>query len=83
MSQIQELRTSVCEKTETIDTLKQELKDISVSSVTDKIHLSTSQIPQEFDKCYTRTKGLLWSNRFGNPSQSLNRFLDSQNLQSF
>ncbi|XP_044904931.1 kinesin-like protein KIF15 isoform X4 [Felis catus] len=28
MSQIQELRTSVCEKTETIDTLKQELKDI-------------------------------------------------------
>ncbi|XP_058583261.1 kinesin-like protein KIF15 isoform X2 [Neofelis nebulosa] len=29
MSQIQELRTSVCEKTETIDTLKQELKDIS------------------------------------------------------
>uniref|UniRef100_A0A7N5JHK8 Kinesin family member 15 n=1 Tax=Ailuropoda melanoleuca TaxID=9646 RepID=A0A7N5JHK8_AILME len=29
MSQVQELRTSVCEKTETIDTLKQELKDIS------------------------------------------------------
>ncbi|XP_036122442.1 kinesin-like protein KIF15 isoform X4 [Molossus molossus] len=29
MSQIQELRTSVCEKTETIDTLKQELKDIN------------------------------------------------------
>nr|XP_023476358.1 kinesin-like protein KIF15 isoform X3 [Equus caballus] len=28
-SHIQELRTSVCEKTETIDTLKQELKDIS------------------------------------------------------
>ena len=32
-SQIQELRASVCEKTETIDTLKQELKDITVSSV--------------------------------------------------
>uniref|UniRef100_F7H4T3 Kinesin-like protein KIF15 n=1 Tax=Callithrix jacchus TaxID=9483 RepID=F7H4T3_CALJA len=29
MNQIQELRTSVCEKTETIDTLKQELKDIN------------------------------------------------------
>ncbi|KAB1264401.1 Kinesin-like protein KIF15 [Camelus dromedarius] len=29
MSQIQELRTSVCEKTGTIDTLKQELKDIN------------------------------------------------------
>ncbi|XP_016051572.1 PREDICTED: kinesin-like protein KIF15 isoform X2 [Miniopterus natalensis] len=29
MSQIQELRTSVCEKTETIDSLKQELKDIN------------------------------------------------------
>ncbi|KAM5234088.1 kinesin-like protein KIF15 isoform 2-T2 [Hipposideros larvatus] len=28
-SQIQELRTSVCEKTETIDTLRQELKDIN------------------------------------------------------
>lgn len=33
MSQIQELRTSVREKTETIDSLKQELKDINVSSV--------------------------------------------------
>ncbi|XP_001114881.3 kinesin-like protein KIF15 isoform X1 [Macaca mulatta] len=29
MNQIQELRTSVCEKTETIDTLKEELKDIN------------------------------------------------------
>ncbi|XP_008069564.1 kinesin-like protein KIF15 isoform X2 [Carlito syrichta] len=29
MNQIQELRTSVCEKTETIDALKQELKDIN------------------------------------------------------
>ncbi|KAF3829217.1 hypothetical protein GH733_003481 [Mirounga leonina] len=29
MSQVQELRTAVCEKTETIDTLNQELKDIS------------------------------------------------------
>ncbi|XP_012521065.1 PREDICTED: kinesin-like protein KIF15 [Propithecus coquereli] len=29
MNQIQELRTSVCEKMETIDTLKQELKDIN------------------------------------------------------
>ncbi|KAL0582945.1 LOW QUALITY PROTEIN: Kinesin-like protein KIF15 [Plecturocebus cupreus] len=29
MNQIQELRTSVCEKTEIIDTLKQELKDIN------------------------------------------------------
>ncbi|XP_064130751.1 kinesin-like protein KIF15 isoform X2 [Loxodonta africana] len=29
MSQIQELRTSLCGKTETIDTLKQELKDIN------------------------------------------------------
>ncbi|XP_019579633.2 kinesin-like protein KIF15 isoform X1 [Rhinolophus sinicus] len=28
-SQIQELRTSVCEKTETIDTLRQELKDVN------------------------------------------------------
>lgn len=28
-SQIQELRTSICEKTETIDTLRQELKDIN------------------------------------------------------
>jgi hypothetical protein len=37
MSQIQELRTSSCEKAETIDTLKQELKDINVSSVTKKI----------------------------------------------
>lgn len=37
MSQIQELRTSVSEKTETIDTLRQELKDINVSSVAKKI----------------------------------------------
>uniref|UniRef100_A0A8C9DNT7 Kinesin-like protein KIF15 n=1 Tax=Prolemur simus TaxID=1328070 RepID=A0A8C9DNT7_PROSS len=29
MNQIQELRTSICEKMETIDTLKQELKDIN------------------------------------------------------
>ncbi|XP_042638094.1 kinesin-like protein KIF15 [Orycteropus afer afer] len=29
MNQIQELRTSLCEKSETIDTLKQELKDIN------------------------------------------------------
>nr|XP_002713252.3 kinesin-like protein KIF15 isoform X2 [Oryctolagus cuniculus] len=29
MNQIQELRTSVCEKTETIDTLRQELQDIN------------------------------------------------------
>uniref|UniRef100_A0A2K6N0I9 Kinesin-like protein KIF15 n=1 Tax=Rhinopithecus bieti TaxID=61621 RepID=A0A2K6N0I9_RHIBE len=29
MNQIQELRTSVCEKTETVDTLKEELKDIN------------------------------------------------------
>ncbi|MBZ3882423.1 Kinesin-like protein KIF15 [Sciurus carolinensis] len=29
MNQIQELRTLICEKTETIDTLKQELKDIN------------------------------------------------------
>lgn len=34
MNQIQELRTSVGEKTETIDTLRQELQDINVSSVT-------------------------------------------------
>lgn len=34
MNQIQELRTSVGEKSETIDTLKQELQDINVSSVT-------------------------------------------------
>lgn len=36
-SQVQELRASVCEKTETIDTLKQELKDITVSSVPDAV----------------------------------------------
>ncbi|KAM6169429.1 kinesin-like protein KIF15 [Rhynchocyon petersi] len=39
MSQIQELRTSLCEKTETIDTLKQELKDINCkydTALTDK-----------------------------------------------
>lgn len=34
MNQIQELRTSAGEKSEAIDTLKQELRDISVSPVT-------------------------------------------------
>lgn len=37
MGQIQELRTSVSEKTETIDTLRQELEDINVSSFAKEI----------------------------------------------
>lgn len=54
MSQIQELRTSVCEKTETVDTLEQELNDITVSSVTSKIiNLSTSQT---HERCVCSTK---------------------------
>lgn len=70
-SQIQELRTSVCEKTETIDTLRQELKDVNVGSVTSKmLNLSmrhTSETPHTVNKCST-TRRILWSNRCGKTS---------------
>lgn len=56
MSQIQELRTSVSEKTETIDTLRQELEDINVSSFTNKIlKLSTRH------KCFTQKQGSVFT----------------------
>lgn len=42
MIQVQELRAVVCEKTETIDTLKQELKDLSVSSAAEIPHFTDS-----------------------------------------
>lgn len=57
MSQIQELRTSVSEKTETIDTLRQELEDINVSSFINKIlKLSTrhSSQTQKVNRCFTQ-----------------------------
>uniref|UniRef100_A0A2K5F551 Kinesin-like protein KIF15 n=1 Tax=Aotus nancymaae TaxID=37293 RepID=A0A2K5F551_AOTNA len=52
MNQIQELRTSVCEKTETIDTLKQELKDINCkynSALVDREESKTLIKRQEVD----------------------------------
>lgn len=56
MSQIQELRTSVSEKTETIDTLRQELEDINVSSFAKKIlKLSTRH------KCFTQKQGSVFT----------------------
>ncbi|EPY89037.1 kinesin family member 15 [Camelus ferus] len=44
MSQIQELRTSVCEKTGTIDTLKQELKDINRDMLCEDLAHATEQL---------------------------------------
>lgn len=64
MSQIQELRTSVSEKTETIDTLRQEVEDINVSSFANRIlKLSTrhSSQTQQVNRCFTQKQGSVFT----------------------
>ena len=64
MSQIQELRTSISEKTETIDTLRQELGDINVSSFANKIlklSIRHSSQTQQVNRSFTQKQGSVFT----------------------